>query len=87
MTRDRTNDDLWGFCKTCYYADDCMAGCMWTSHIYFGRPGNNPFCHHRALEMQSQGKRERVQRIAPAPGEPFDQGLFEIILEDLESST
>jgi radical SAM protein with 4Fe4S-binding SPASM domain len=83
VTRDRTVDDLWGFCRTCYYAEDCMAGCMWTAHSYFGRPGNNPFCHHRALEMARAGKRERVVRQAPAPGEPFDHGLFELVEEDL----
>ena len=33
----------------------------------FGKPGNNPLCHHRALEMRRQGKRERlVQVAAPA---------------------
>ncbi len=84
VTRDRTTADLWGFCRTCYYAEDCMAGCMWTSHIYFGRPGNNPFCHHRALEMNGQGKRERVVRREAAPGQPFDHGLFEIVVEDLK---
>jgi radical SAM protein with 4Fe4S-binding SPASM domain len=83
VTRDRTRDDLWGFCRTCYYADDCMAGCMWTSHIYFGRPGNNPFCHHRALEMRAQGKRERVVQREAAPGQPFDHGMFEILIEEL----
>ncbi len=82
VTRDRTVDDLWGFCRTCYYAEDCMAGCMWTAHSYFGRPGNNPFCHHRALEMERMGKRERVVRTAPAPGDPFDHGLFEIVVDD-----
>ena len=43
VTRDRTVDDLWGFCRGCYYAEDCMAGCMWTSHVYFGRPGTIRF--------------------------------------------
>jgi radical SAM protein with 4Fe4S-binding SPASM domain len=85
VTRDRTIEDLWGFCRTCYYAEDCMAGCMWTSHMYFGRPGNNPFCHHRALEMQRGGQRERVERVAPAPGQPFDHGLFRIVVENLET--
>jgi radical SAM protein with 4Fe4S-binding SPASM domain len=85
VTRDRTVDDLWGFCRTCYYAEDCMAGCMWTSHIYFGKAGNNPFCHHRALEMRAQGKRERVVRREAAPGQPFDHGVFEIVLEELSS--
>ena len=80
-TRDRTVDDLWGFCRTCYYADECRAGCTWTSFVLFGKAGNNPLCHHRALQMQSEGKRERIVQVAPAPGEPFDHGLFEIIVE------
>jgi radical SAM protein with 4Fe4S-binding SPASM domain len=82
-TRDRTVDDLWGYCRSCYYADECRAGCTWTSFVFFGRAGNNPYCHHRALEMQRAGKRERVQRLQGAPGLPFDHGLFEIIEEDL----
>jgi sulfatase maturation enzyme AslB (radical SAM superfamily) len=76
FTRDRTVEDLWGFCRGCYYAEDCMGGCNWTAHVYFGRPGNNPFCHHRALEMRRLGKRERVVRVREATGEPFDHGLF-----------
>ena len=24
-------DTLWGFCRTCYYADVCGAGCTWTA--------------------------------------------------------
>ncbi len=82
-TRDRTVDDLWGFCRDCYYADVCRAGCTWTSEALLGRPGNNPMCHHRALEMQRAGKRERVVQVASAPGEPFDQGRFELIVEPL----
>src|SRR5262245_36419191 len=59
FTRDRTVDDLWGFCRSCYYADICRAGCTWTTHTLFGRAGNNPFCHHRVLELAAQGLRER----------------------------
>ncbi|HWA72018.1 MAG TPA: radical SAM protein [Polyangiaceae bacterium] len=80
--RDRTVEDLWGFCRTCYYADDCRAGCTWTGFVIFGRPGNNPLCHHRALEMQRAGKRERLQRKEAAPGLPFDHGRFEVVVED-----
>ncbi|HSU42031.1 MAG TPA: radical SAM protein [Polyangiaceae bacterium] len=80
-TRDRTVDDLWGYCRTCYYADECRAGCTWTSFVFFGRAGNNPYCHHRALELQRAGKRERLERTRPAPGAPFDHGSFEIIEE------
>ena len=81
-TRDRTVEDLWGYCRTCYYADVCRAGCTWTSFCLFGKAGNNPYCHHRALEMQREGKRERVARIEHAPGLPFDFGHFELIVED-----
>ncbi len=85
-TRDRTVDDLWGFCRTCYYAEDCMSGCTWTSQVTLGKPGNNPFCHHRALEMQRVGKRERIEKAQAAPGEPFDHGVFELIVEDMPTS-
>ena len=84
-TRSRTVDDLWGYCRTCYYADECRAGCTWTGFSLFGRPGNNPYCHHRALEMKRQGKRERLVQKASAPGEPFDHGAFDLIVEDDES--
>jgi radical SAM protein with 4Fe4S-binding SPASM domain len=81
--RDRTVDDLWGYCRTCYYADVCRAGCTWTGFSLFGKPGNNPLCHHRALEMRRQGKRERLVQVEPALGIPFDNGRFEIVVEDL----
>jgi radical SAM protein with 4Fe4S-binding SPASM domain len=80
-TRDRGVDDLWGYCRGCYYADVCMSGCTWTAHSFFGKPGNNPYCHHRALEMQRAGLRERVTRVQPAPGTPFDHALFELTTE------
>lgn len=80
-TRTRTIDDLWGYCAECYYKDTCKAGCTWMSDMVLGRPGNNPYCHHRALEMQARGKRERIRPVRSAPGEPFDQGLFELIEE------
>ena len=82
-TRDRTVKDLWGYCATCYYADECKAGCTWTADVLFGRPGNNPYCHHRALELKRSGLRERVVRVEEAPGLPFDQGRFELVTEPL----
>lgn len=81
FTRDRTVEDLWGHCRDCYYNDTCRAGCSWTTHVLFGRPGNNPYCHHRALELLRVGRRERIVRTAPAPGEPFDFAKFEIVEE------
>jgi radical SAM protein with 4Fe4S-binding SPASM domain len=79
--RERTREDLWGFCRTCEHADVCKAGCSWTSHSLFGRPGNNPYCIHRALELEKQGKRERVDLIEMPPGVPFDNGRYELTVE------
>jgi radical SAM protein with 4Fe4S-binding SPASM domain len=79
--RDRGTRDLWGYCAGCYYAENCRGGCTWTADVLFGRPGNNPFCHHRALEHQKKGLRERIVPVAPAPGEPFDHGIFELVVE------
>ncbi len=81
FTRDRTRDELWGYCRDCYYADACHAGCNWTSHVLLGRRGNNPFCHHRALELQKLGERERLVLAAPAEGKPFDYARYEIVRE------
>lgn len=83
-TRDRTPRELWGFCASCYYADECRAGCTWTADVLFGRPGNNPYCHHRANELRKQGLRERIVRVEAAPGEPFDRGRFELVVEPFE---
>jgi radical SAM protein with 4Fe4S-binding SPASM domain len=83
--RERTRDDLWGFCASCYYADVCRAGCTATAEPLLGRPGNNPYCHHRALELDRQGIRERVERVAAAPGQPFDHGYYRIVREDRDA--
>ena len=79
--RTRTVDELWGYCRTCYYAETCMAGCTAAAEPLLGRPGNNPFCHHRAIERQREGLRERIEPVAAAPGLPFDNGLWRIVLE------
>lgn len=81
FVRDRTVNDLWGYCRTCYYADVCRAGCTWTGHVLFGRAGNNPYCHHRSIELEKQGLRERIEKVADASGKPFDFATFDIILE------
>lgn len=81
FAQDRTLEDLWGFCSQCYYADVCRAGCTWTAHVLFGRAGNNPYCHYRALELEKRGLRERLEKVGDAPGQPFDHGRFRLVLE------
>ncbi|HMA96348.1 MAG TPA: radical SAM protein [Polyangiaceae bacterium] len=72
---------LWGYCRECYYADACKAGCIWTANTILGRYGNNPYCHHRALEFLAKGERERLVRVRPAPGKNRDCALFELQVE------
>lgn len=79
----RTRADLWGRCGDCYYADVCKAGCSWTAQVFFGRPGNNPYCIHRALELEREGRCERLDLVEAAPGRPFDQGRYSVTEEDL----
>lgn len=83
FARDRDGSELWGFCKTCYYADVCHAGCNFTAHSTLGRRGNNPFCYHRASTLKRQGKREVLVQVEPAAGVPYDFGRFEIRVEDI----
>ena len=76
---------MWGFCKTCEFAELCRGGCSWTAHVFFNRRGNNPYCHHRALVQAEQGIRERVVPKVPAQGLPFDNGEFELIEEPIDT--
>ncbi|HLK35538.1 MAG TPA: radical SAM protein [Polyangiaceae bacterium] len=81
FTRNDRRPELWGHCADCYYAEDCLGGCSWTAHSLFGRRGNNPFCHHRALVLLRRGRRERLEQIEAPSGSPFDHGRYEIIEE------
>jgi radical SAM protein with 4Fe4S-binding SPASM domain len=87
INRGRTSQELWGFCGSCYYADVCKAGCTWTAHSLLGRAGNNPYCHHRSLELAEQGIRERIVQIEKAPGTSFDHGRFELIVESVDGGS
>jgi Y-X(10)_GDL-associated radical SAM protein len=87
INRNRGSSELWGYCGSCYYADVCKAGCTWTTHSLLGKAGNNPYCHHRALELSKQGLRERIVQVEKAPGTSFDHGRFELILETLDGTT
>ena len=80
--RGQSVDVLWGYCRECYYADVCKAGCTAASEPLLGRPGNNPFCHHRALVMDAQGLRERIELVRGAESNlPFAMGLFRVVRE------
>lgn len=81
FARDRSADELWGFCKTCYYADECRAGCSWTAHCTLGKRGNNPFCYHRVVQLRRKGIRERLVLKERAPNVPYDHGVFDLVEE------
>lgn len=83
MTFARTprDDELWGYCRDCYYAQTCQAGCSFTAHSTLGRRGNYPFCWHRANDLKKQGKREHLVHATVAPGAPYDFGRFELRVE------
>ncbi|MBE9197512.1 MULTISPECIES: nif11-class peptide radical SAM maturase 3 [unclassified Nodularia (in: cyanobacteria)] len=78
-------DHLWGFCKTCEFAELCRGGCSWTAHVFFDKRGNNPYCHHRALTHEKNGMRERVFLQRRADGNPFDNGEFALIAEPIHA--
>jgi radical SAM protein with 4Fe4S-binding SPASM domain len=77
---------LWGFCQRCDYAELCRGGCSWTAHVFFGKRGNNPYCHHRALAQRKNGIRERLTLETPAPGVPFDHGIFRLTQEPFDAA-
>jgi radical SAM protein with 4Fe4S-binding SPASM domain len=86
FNRARTVGDLWGFCRTCDFAAECLGGCTFTAHSILGRPGNNPYCHYRARVHAKRGQRERLVPGAAADGLPFDNGVFDIVVEPLEAA-
>jgi radical SAM protein with 4Fe4S-binding SPASM domain len=73
--------ELWGFCATCDFAEVCSGGCTFTAHALLGKPGNNPYCHYRAIRHRQAGLRERLVFVEAAPGEPFDNGRFRLSVE------
>lgn len=81
FVQQRTSDELWGFCGTCYYKDVCKAGCSWSAHCTLGRRGNQPWCYHRAAALKQRGVRERLEKVTDAEGRPYDFGRFELVEE------
>lgn len=75
-------DHLWGFCKTCDFAELCRGACNWTAHVFFDRRGNNPYCYHRSLVNAANGVRERFALRKAASGLPFDNGIFDLFEEN-----
>ncbi len=74
----------WGYCGTCYYRPVCKSGCTWMAGALLGVPGNNPMCDHRARTLRAAGLQERFEQVRAAPGEPFAQGEWRLILETLD---
>jgi radical SAM protein with 4Fe4S-binding SPASM domain len=85
LTRGARREELWGFCAECDFAEPCLGGCTFTAHSFFGKPGNNPYCHYRARKMRERGVRERLLRRAPAAGTPFDHALFDLVVEAFDA--
>ncbi|HTZ68867.1 MAG TPA: radical SAM protein [Roseiarcus sp.] len=83
FNRERGVDDLWGFCRSCYYAEVCRGGCTWTADSLFGRRGNNPYCHYRVLELAKRGVRERIVKTEDAPARSFATGRFALVEEPI----
>ena len=81
FTRNLGTEELWGRCKSCYYADICKAGCNFTAHCTLGKRGNNPFCYYRAENLRKEGIRERLVPVEAAAGVPYDFGRFELVDE------
>lgn len=82
FAREDRTDELWGFCRTCFYAPVCQGGCSFTAHTLLGRRGNFPQCYYRATQLRARGRRERLVHVEPAAGEPYDFGRFEVVEED-----
>lgn len=78
-------DELWGYCQNCEHGATCRGGCSWTAHTLFGRRGNNPYCHYRALDFEQQGRRERLIPIEAPTGLPFDHGRFTLVTETIDT--
>lgn len=74
------------FCGVCYYRDVCAGGCTWTADSLTGNGLDNPYCHYRALRLQSAGLRERVAKIEEASPLPFGVGRFAILCEGWDGS-
>ncbi|MFT3837418.1 MAG: radical SAM protein [Myxococcaceae bacterium] len=81
----RTVDALWGFCRSCPFAKTCLGGCSFTAHSFFGRAGNNPYCHYRAKTLAARGLRERLVFRQAAAQAPYGSGMLEIIEEPLDA--
>ncbi len=81
LNRTRSIEHLWGFCRSCYYAEVCRGGCTWTADSLLGRRGNNPYCHHRVLKLAERGLRERIVKVDDAPMLPFATGRFALVEE------
>ena len=75
-----------GYCAECYYANVCRGGCSGAAIGLTGKRGDNPYCHHRALEFARRGLRERLVPRGIEMGGRRGHGLFDIHIEPIPSS-
>ena len=74
------------FCGVCYHRETCSGGCTWTADSLTGNGLDNPFCHYRALRLDSHGLRERIAKTEEASPLSFGVGRFAIKCENSDGS-
>jgi len=79
-------DELWGYCRTCVYADVCRAGCSSPARCTRGKRGYMPWGYHRATQRARRGVREVLVPVQAAAGQPYDFGRLELQEEPLDGA-
>ena len=84
FTRDRDDRDLWGFCRLLL-----RRGVHERLHVdelrHAGQGGQQPVLPPPCARDGAPGQARARRAVAAAPGEPFDHGMFGIVVEPLES--
>jgi radical SAM protein with 4Fe4S-binding SPASM domain len=72
-----------GYCAECYYSRICRGGCTGVAIGLTGQRGDNPYCHHRALEFARRGLRERLVLRGVETRGRRGHNLFDIQVEPM----
>ena len=82
FTRERTVDDLWGFCRTCYYAEALpRAAARGRRTSSSGGRATTPSATTARSSCCARESASASCARAPPEGSPFDYGRFEIVEE------